>query len=421
MCMRKNLLSVASILLSVFTTSLVNAQADRFAYAVTDVEQAGGNWSFLRKLDLNTSEYSKVLLTGNDVSLVTYDAASRKQFATPYSDAKFGNTANAPFATGVAAMAYDRKNNRLWYTPMFIDQLRYIDLKTMKIFFVTSEGFTGMTEKSADQANIVTRMVIASDGNGYALTNDAQHLIQFTTGKHTKITDLGMLVDDPANKGTSIHNSCSSFGGDVIADDNGKLYVFSARNHVFKVDLETKVATHLGMVTGLPANYTINGAAVNDNNKILVASATITSSWFNVDLKTLVATSNEGAGTVWRSSDLANSNLLTTKGTTTPPPATDVIGRTIPVIMGSGKVQVYPNPVTNNQFTLQFNQLETGSYSLMVTDVMGRQVIQQSINVSGDNQTQTIRLDPASAKGIYLVKILDAGNKEVFTKKVVVQ
>jgi hypothetical protein len=127
----------------------------------------------------------------------------------------------------VAAMAYDRKNNRIWYTPMFIDQLRYVDLKTMKVFYVTDNALTGMAAKSSDQSNIVTRMVIADDGNGYALTNDGNKLIRFNT-KKAIITDLGPLTDDPKNNGVSIHNYCSSFGGDMIADDDGNLIIVSA-------------------------------------------------------------------------------------------------------------------------------------------------------------------------------------------------
>ena len=75
------------------------------------------------------------------------------------------------------------------------------------------------------------------------------------------------MVDDQANKGVSIHNSCSSYGGDMIADDNGNLYVFSARNHVFKINIESKVATHLGIISGLPTGFTVNGAAVTDEQQ----------------------------------------------------------------------------------------------------------------------------------------------------------
>jgi hypothetical protein len=87
----------------------------------------------------------------------------------------------APFSSGVAAIAYDRKNNRIWFTPMFIDQLRYIDLKTMKLFYVTDNTLIGSNMKNADQSNIVTRMVIADDGNGYAVTNDGNNMVRFNT------------------------------------------------------------------------------------------------------------------------------------------------------------------------------------------------------------------------------------------------
>ena len=157
--------------------------------------------------------------------IMAYDDATKKQLTEPLKDAQFGNTANAAFGTGVAAIALDKKNNRLYYTPMFIDQLRYIDLKTMKVYFITDFGFTGIKTKAADQSNIVTRMTIGDDGYGYALTNDANHLLQFTTGKKTTVTDLGALVDDPGNKTVSVHNSCNSYGGDMIADDDGNLYL----------------------------------------------------------------------------------------------------------------------------------------------------------------------------------------------------
>lgn len=417
--MRKSLPFVSLALGAVLFTTHSNAQqADRFAYAVTDIQQ-GPNWNFLRKLNLQTGEYSQVLLSGNDAAALAFDATSKKQFTTPVTDQLYGTVANAAFATGVAAMAYDKKNNRLYYTPMLIDQLRYVDLKTMKVFYVTDQVFTGKPQKSSDQGNIVTRMVIASDGNGYAMTNDGRQLIQFSTGKKLAITDLGSVVDDQANKTVSVHSSCSSYGGDMIADDNGNLYVLSARNNVFKINIESKVATHLGTISGLPTGFTVNGAAVNDDNKIVVASATQGGSLFTVDAKTLTATPYAIVGTGWQTSDMANSNLLVS--------GAKAKGGTIELISrndansGDGKINIYPNPVTNNQFAIQFNELKAGGYTVQVTDVMGRQVVQQAVNISGENQVQTIKLSPASAKGVYLVKVTDQGSKAVYSTKVVVQ
>jgi Secretion system C-terminal sorting domain len=417
--MRKSLHFIFLLLSVVLLTTPAKSQADRFAYAVTDVQQDGANWSFLRKLDLQTGESSKILLNGNDPSAPVYDAVTQKQLTTQLKDAFNGNTINAAFGTGVAAIAYDKKNNRLYYTPMFVDQLRYIDIKTMKVFFVTGFAFTGMAQKSSDQGNIITRMVIAADGNGYAMTNDGAHLIRFTTGKKLKVTDLGMLVDDPANKGFSIHSSCSSFGGDMIADKEDNLYVISARNNVFKVNIETRAATYLGAISGLPANFTANGAAVDDNNQLIICSAMNASSYFVVNTNTWAASPFKTTGIIWRSSDLANSNLLNTNNTAAI--MKEIPTRTIPVTVGTSKIQIYPNPVTNNQFTIQFNELENGNYTLQVTDVMGRQVLQQAVNIGGDNQVQNIKLDPSNTKGIYLVKVTDRSSNVVFSKKLVVQ
>ena len=84
-------------------------------------------------------------------------------------------------------------------------------------------------------------------------------------------------------------------------------------------------------------------------------------------------------------------------------------------------VQVFPNPVVNNQFAIQFNRIEPGTYTVQITDVMGRQVMQRIVNVKGEDQIETIRLNPASARGFYMVAIIGKDNKAVSTTKLVVQ
>ena len=399
--------------LLIFTVISVYSQTDRFAYAITDITKEGANWSFLRKIDLSNGTFSEVLLDGNNVKAQAFDDATKKQLTEPLKDEKFGNLANAAFGTGVAAIALDKKSNRLYYAPMFINQLRYIDLKTMKVYFVNTPQTDVLSKKSSDQSNIITRMAIADDGNGYALTNDGKHLLRFTTGKKVSITDLGSIVDDPANKLVSVHNSCNSYGGDMIADDNGSLILISNRTNVFRINLETKVATHLGAVSGLPANYTINGAAVDQNNQILVSSAINHLSMYTIDSKTWAATpSRAGAG--WRTSDLANSNLLSTRSVQ---PTIDLLKNISET--DDGRVQLYPNPVTNNQFNLQFN-LPEGNYTTQIKDVMGRQVYQTTTNITGKGQVKQLNLPAASSKGFYLVKVIDQNNKTVYLKKVLV-
>ncbi|MDP4262782.1 MAG: T9SS type A sorting domain-containing protein [Bacteroidota bacterium] len=413
--MRKSLHFTSLLMGTILISNLVQSQSDRFAYAITDINKEGANWSFLRKIDLQTGAFSDVLLNGTDVSRIAYDAATKKQLTTPITDARFGTIANAAFGTGVAAAAYDKRHDRLYYTPMFIDQLRYIDLKTMNVYFVTTD-FTGMATKAADQSNIITRMVIADDGNGYAMTNDGNHFIRFTTGKKTEFTDLGTVVDAANNNGVSIHNSCSSYGGDMIADNEGNLFVFSARNHVFQVNIETKVATHIGAISGLPANFTTNGAAVNENNQVLITSAVDASSLYTVDPKTWVATQVKSTVVPWHTSDLANSNILQTRKSTAPELIAD---KTIPL---NDNIQLYPNPVTNNQFSIQFRLADAGIYTVQVTDARGQQVTQKIVTVNGKGQTISgINLPAPAAKGIYIVKVNDSNSKTVYSNKIIVQ
>ena len=407
--MKKNLPLFSFLFGAILSSLAASSQTDQFAYAITDINKEGANWSFLRKIDLKTGSFSEVLLNGNDATTLTYDDATKKQITEPLNDARFGKIANAAFGTGVAAIAYDKKNSRLYYTPMFIDQLRYIDLKTMKVYFVSTPGNAALKLKASDQSNIITRMAIADDGNGYALTNDGNHLLRFTTGKKITVTDIGALVDNPENKTVSIHNSCSSFGGDMIADDDGNLFVFSNRTNIFKVNIETKLATHLGTVSGLPSTFTINGAAVDNDNRILITSAVDNSSLYTVDSKTWTATTAKSTGG-WRTSDLANSNLLSTRK---PSPLIGLLKTADET--GDSRIQLFPNPVINDQFTIQFN-LSEGNYTIQVKDVLGRQVAQATTNIKGKGQTKTLNLPADSIKGFYLVKIIYQNNKTVYSR-----
>jgi hypothetical protein len=405
-----------SAALTLVATANLNAQNDRFAYAITDLTKEGSSWSALRKLDLQTGQYSDVLLNGTDAKLAVYDALSKKQMSLQ-PDARWGNLIQTPFSTGVAAAAFDKKHNRLYYTPMFADQLRYIDLKTMKVYYVTGQPLTGLGDMHNDEAKIITRMVIAPDGNGYAINNDGTSFVRFSTGKKPKIEQLGTLVDDPANNGISVHNRCSSFGGDMIADDNGNFYILTARNNVFKVNVENKVATHLGAIKNLPANFTVNGAVVDGDGNLLVSSAVDAKSYYSVNPKDWTATIFKGAASIFRSSDLANSNFLSTakKGNR------EITTITRPEEKFSKLIGVYPNPVTASRISVQFNKVPHGDYTVELTDVLGRSVMQRRLTINNETQVQVLSLNESNSKGIYMVKVYDVEKQSVFTQKVVVQ
>jgi hypothetical protein len=413
--MRRNLLRVL-VPVALFSTLAVNAQNDRFAYAITDMNKEGSSWTALRKLDLQTGQYSDLVFDGTNMKAIAFDASSRRQ-VDQKADPKWGSLIEMPFSNGVAAAAYDREHNRLYYTPMFVDQLRYIDLRTMKLYYVTGQAFTGAGNMHNDEAKVITRMVIAPDGYGYAISNDGNTFIRFSTGKRTTIEQLGALVDDPSNSGISVHNRCSSFGGDMISDDLGNLFILTAPNHVFKVNVKTKVATHLGYIQNLPPTFTVNGAAVDANGNLLVSSAVDGNSYYIVDPKTWTAKAFTAVAGVYKSSDLANSNYLSSTARTT----TNVPLMTRTEEKFSKQISVYPNPVTVNQMTLQFSKVPLGDYTIELTDVLGRSVMKKLITVASEMQSQVIPMDASNSKGVYMVKVYDGDKQSVFTQKVVVQ
>ena len=408
------------------TTSSLFAQRDHFAYAITDMSKEGSGWNVLRKLDLQSGTYSDVILNGTNAQLSVFDASTKKQLVQQ-PDAKWGNMMHAPFTTGVAAAAYDRKNNRLYFTPMFVDQLRYIDMKTMKVYYVADQPFTKLGNMHNDEGKIVTRMVIAPDGYGYAITNDGHTFIRFSTGRKSRIEHLGTLVDDQANGSISIHNRCTSFGGDMISDNKGNLFILSARNHVFKVNTNNKVATHVGNIQGLTPNFTVNGAVVDGDGNLLVSSAVDGNTYYVVNPLNWSASPYKTVNGIYRSSDLANSNFLSE-------PKKDPVIVASPVALPDVKkapdmaagvfnnqIAVYPNPVTSDIITIQFKKVPHGNYVLELNDVLGRSVSQKRITINNENQVQVIALDKTNAKGIYLIKVFDGKTESVFTQKVVVQ
>jgi hypothetical protein len=264
-------------------------------------------------------------------------------------------------------------------------------------------------------------MVIAPDGFGYAISNDGNTFVRFSTGKKGTVEQLGSLVDDPSNSNVSVHNRCSSFGGDMVSDDKGNLFIISARNHVFKVNTETKMATHVSTIKNLPANFTVNGAVVDADGSLLVSSAVDGSAYYVVNPADWNASKYAGAAAVYRSSDLANSNYLSSKTTTRP----EI--RNVSTVKSSlenryqGQISVYPNPVTDNNFTISFNKIPNGDYTLEMTDILGRRIMQQRVVVQNEGQTQNISLNSNEAKGTYLVRLVDRSNQSLFSQKVLVQ
>lgn len=411
----KTLLTSSLIAFS-FSATAQNAAT----FAITGDNKGGGGdfiWMNIRTLDVATGKMASTVFDRMSPTAKLINADTKKDYTvTTAFNGNTYNTTEMPTATFVAAAAYDKRHNKLFFTPMRKGELRWLDVAENKYYTLTSKLINPLD--LMEEANHITRMDIAADGNGYAVTNDGNHLIRFTTGKKTVITDLGALIDAESNKGISIHNRCTSWGGDMIADAYGKLYIISASHSVFKIDIDSRTATYLGIISGLPANYTTNGAAVDNDGKIVVSSANSYDGLYKLDIKDLAAAKIEGSDK-YTASDLANGNLLYQQEVD----AKRSYGITaeLPVAPINTDARIFPNPVTANEFKVLFDNQAAGQYMILVNDLSGRNILTQNAAIASKTQAVTVRINSALAKGVYIVKVLDAAKQTVFTDRVVIQ
>lgn len=380
-------------LTSLLQVSQAKSQPDHLTYVVTAVNKGGTAWIALRTLDTRTGAFSGILLNLRD-----HD----QQQAIPDSS--------------VAAIAYDRKANRLYYTPMNIDQLRYIELNTMETFPVAGQFFSKTGNYEIVNTGPINRMVIAPDDFGYTITNDGTHLMRFTTQGSPVLSDLGDLVEDPQNKEMTVHSICSNSGGDLAADDAGHLYLITGTNKVFKVDISSRKTTYLATVSGLPQKFTTSGVAVSeDGRQLLVSSSTWSEGYFFVDPETWAASPATVTKYSYESADLANSNMLITKkgvhGDVFVSKNLDILNR----------IRVFPNPVLDDMVSIQFNELHPGNYTIQLANAIGKILIEQKVVITGSAQTESMHLTHYTAQGFYYVRILDEKNNVVSTQKLVVE
>ena len=473
MCKKILLLSAMTCLIA-----MVQAQSKKSttAYAITSPQKGQNGWKEVRLIDLKTGdELQTVYKSGQEVEILNartgkavqkrdelakteekqtdniqvfaLDANNKAQVISSKEEMEKKKAAgnrivvirnnqfnqkpqyDKPFATNSAALAYDKKHERLYYTPMGINQLRYIDLKakTAKIYYFEDEAF-GTVKNQSDGAGQIARMVIAGDGNGYALSNDANHLMRFSTGKKPEITDLGAVSEVGANDRMSIHRGV---GGDLIADNAGNLYLITAYRNVFKINIETKISTYLGAIKGLPDAYQTNGAVVEEGTKIIVCSATSTEGYYRFDLNTLQSEKISGEGQFYNASDLANSNLLVVDEKKKEEKPKEVVAPVVvaPVTpetslaesLKTNNILVYPNPVTDGLVKLVFNNQPAGKYNVQVLDMNGKMMMSQDVTINSKSQVQEIKLPASIAKGNYLVKVTGAGIDASVVTKLAVQ
>jgi Secretion system C-terminal sorting domain len=397
--------------LLIFTSLFSFAQKGNRAYAITG--QANGNfsWTDIREIDLSTGKVVNTIFENAKTKFTITDPTGKNLASN------LKNIVASPTSTMVAAAAYDSRHDKLFFIPMRNGELRWLDLNSRNsdLKFSTAQSAILSSVNQLDEANNFTRMTIGADGNGYAITNDANHLIRFTTGKKTVITDLGNIVDASSANGVSVHNKCSSWGGDIVADTYGKLYLFTASNTLFTIDIESRIATYVGSIKNLAPSFTINGAAVDNDDNVIVGSANNFDGFYKINVKDLTAEKLNTSGQVFNASDLANSNLLYQSRNKIG--SAELVQREI---IGNEAVSIYPNPVSGSQFKITFDNTRPGEYNIALTDLQGRLIQTKQVNIKYSSQVETMQMKTKPAGGMYMIKITDSNKKSLFSDKIVI-
>jgi hypothetical protein len=427
-----NLKSLLSFLFIAFSSSVFSQ--GNTAFAITGQSNKNFNWSDIRSIDMASGNVNAVLFENGKTKFSFTDAATKKpvdQITIKGVPAvfKLNNEVKvsaqevslknpSPTFLMSAAIAYDQKHDKLFFASMQTGKLIWLDLRSSsetRSFFTIETPLVDRADIN-DEAFNITRMTIGSDGNGYALTNDGNHLISFTTGKKTIVTDLGNLIDAESNTAVSIHNKCSSWGGDIVADAFGKLILFSASHAVFEIDIKSRIATYKGSVLNLPPAFSLNGAAVDNDENVIVSSANTFEGFYKINMKNFSASKIDTKGQIFNASDLASSNLLgqaQAKAGTAALPALDVIGNRF--------ISVYPNPVSTGQIKISFDHNIAGEYKIALTDLQGRLIENKTVYVKYPGQVENFKMKTKPVRGLYLIKITDVLNQNIFSGKLVVE
>lgn len=430
-------MKLQTLLLLFFTSTLFTAfsQDNNIAYAITGQTAANFNWTDIRMINMASGKEVATLFENGKTKFTFLDAATRKpiqwniNYQTPGSQnanlsgpvaTVVQNPNSSPTSLMSAAAAYDKRHDKLFFASMRTGQLSWLDLRAgneTPTFYTLQTSLVNNVDYNDESFNI-TRMTIGADGNGYALTNDGNHLVRFTTGSKTIITDLGSLVDAESNNGISVHNKCSSWGGDIVADAFGKLYLLCASKNVFIIDPETRLATYKGSISNLSSTFTLNGAAVIDDNNVFISSANTFEGYYKVDINKLSGSKVTTEGKVYNASDLASCNLLhqSEKQNSIGVPSLNNTE-----VTGNRFISVYPNPVSNGQIKITFDGNASGKYKISVTDLQGRFIDSKNAYIKGAGQVENFQFKRKQASGMYMIKVTDASGQSIFSDKLVVE
>ncbi|MCU7614126.1 T9SS type A sorting domain-containing protein [Chryseobacterium sp. GMJ5] len=385
--MKKHLFPI--ILLLVGNT--ISAQQDFFALAGKDSPRI--EFSDFRAMNSDGTSGEKIFTVDSQAKVFSQTRNS----SVSEDKAAYNNSQ----ATNLATLAYDSSNNNLVYMPMFSSNIYVLNQKTHDITLVEN-NVTRVT--SCDINSHMTRMASGYDGNIYAINNSGTQFIRISKKNNQyTVDDLGIIQDDALNGKNSFTSIETGFGGDMVADAQNNFYVFSTSGNVFKVSTKELQAKFIGKISGLPENYSVNGAAVNAKGKVIIASAK-GAALYELNLEDLQAKPLPGDQNM-HIYDLASKYFINDKNA-----SANVFAN----------LDIYPTKVDEQLINISINDKSVkGNLKLTVFDISGKNVMNQNLSVKNGNLQQQVYLKNL-VSGAYIVTIAEESGKNLLTKKILV-
>lgn len=372
-----------------FAGSLLTAQQDIFALTGKDTPNIVFN--DFRSLNLSTGGADQIIFSDQSTPAV-YSQILRKQINEDKASVHHAQTLQ------IAGLAYASSGD-LIYTPLFSSNIYVLNTASGKLKLVENNV---IKTTPCDIGSHITRMAAGYDGNIYTLNNSGSQLIKISNknGDYA-VTDLGALRNDPSNGNNRFDMMNIGFGGDMIADAENNFYVFSASGNVFKIFTADLNAQFLGKVNGLPENYTLNGAAVNEAGNVVIASAK-GQSFYEVNLKDLLAKPIAGPEKM-HVYDLASKYFANERKASN--------------IAVSSEVNIYPTNIKEKHFNLTAPKTK-GALTVDVYDFSGKKVLQKEAGNAAGTAAK-IELNNLNS-GVYVVTVKDEAKNILLTKKIII-
>lgn len=370
----KKVLFFSSILLA---GSFVGAQD---IVAATGLTKGKIQFNDFRKIDTENPTISNVLLTKADK--VNFDSKMTEV-------TKVCNCGNF-----IAAMT-ESLNGDVFYLPMHSDKVSMVNSvsKTGTLIDIPNSKLN-----VKDQSTFHARMTTAPDGTMYALNNIGSEFLRISpNGTVQNLGAIPQLAEFAKASGVQT----SVYGGDMVADAFGNVYVISASKNVFKINVRSLNAEFLGTIKGLPEGFTVNGAAVEKDGTVLLGTSSKVEGLYSLDFTTLEARFKVDYPLAIY--DLSSPYYLRQA-------ELDAIEDL------NSHYSLYPTVVKNSQLNIVSKSADKANLDVTVWNINNKKVYSNSVSVQSVGEFQ-VNLGGALQPGIYIMKAVNQDGKEVINTK----